>query len=486
MSRVLRWGVVGLSNTWTAFGEDAEEYGSDEQAVAGYGIRRILDPGTVYREQPPVEGLPRWVEKPGSRARVFDMEWQEDAIPETMSLLDLRDRIAPRRKGIAEDDADLSTLDECIQVLVDGTGRLHSQGASLGFVQPDSVRFWTRHDGSRAVVLPDVGFAWDDAGGLLEPEWLAQPPCGFLFDHGARRRNREYLEKLKGEGAQTDLRKRAKESGEGEAEDVRLIARLIALTLAGAGDIEKWCGSSKVLLKIPGKDRAADTEAPIWDDVIAPALAGQITTCKELQLRLAGAKPSEHFLYAPPKPPWKGWAVLRPAAKVLAGVVLIALLWVLKGFFPPVDTPPYCVHVPSGISLYGDLFDLEDLQAAVVIDDARYAEYWEQLLRCLHDHRAFKGCDDDCLRGLVESHFNRLGGEAEEILSRLRALPRPTVEECGTLQAITDKIMKAEDAVGEYVDVETPMIQEVLGRLARQTQLRGCEPRAGNSNAEQE
>ena len=160
-----------------AFGEDDE--GEDEgHLVAGYGIRRILDPGTTYVEQPDVAEVPRWVEKPGSKHRVYDMEWPGESQPETFTLLNLYERIAPQRKKLTEDNDDLASVDACIAQLVDAVGRLHAGGSSVGFLQPDSVQFLHRHDGTCSAVLPDVGFAWDDAGGLLEPEWLARPECG--------------------------------------------------------------------------------------------------------------------------------------------------------------------------------------------------------------------------------------------------------------------------------------------------------------------
>ena len=476
MSKLRGWGVIGLSNTWMAFGDDGEGDSERESAAAtGYGIRRILDPGTLYREQPPLDEVPRWIEKPGTRRRVYDMEWPASNQPETFSMLDVQERLASRRGKLSAEDADLETLDDSVRLLVESVGRLHTSGASLGFFQPDSARFWHRHDGSRALVLPDVGFAWDDAGGLLEPEWLARPRCEFLFDDGARGRNAAYREQLKRSAEQQELRKRVQETAAFAAEDVRVLARFIALLLVGPEELGRWCGRSKSLLKLPGKDRAADTEAPIWDQVIAPALAGQITTCKELQLRLAGAKPSEHFLFTPPKPPWRGWAVLRQAAIAAVALTVLLGLWLAKGWWPQVPPPPYCDRVPGGISLYDDLVALEALQAAAATDATAYPRYWEGLIQCLHDHHNFRDCDRGCLDGLVEAHGERLRIQAEDVLKRLQTLPRPTSEECEALQAAVVGFVEAQTAVESYVDDSLVSGGELQQRLARQLRLRGCE-----------
>jgi len=456
------------------FGHDGDD--EDETTVAGYGIRRILAPGTIYAEQPAIEEIARWVEKPGAKRRVYDMQWPSESLPETFALIDLHARIVPRRGKLIAQDADLGALDDCVRLLVEAAGRLHAAGASIGFLQPDSVRFWHRHDGTRAAVLPDVGFAWDDTGGLLEPEWLAQPECELLFDEGSRSRNAGYLTLLKKAEQQVELRKRVKETASFAAEDVRILARLIALALVGPEELTRWCGRAKSLRQLPGKDRAADTEAPIWDEVIAPALAGQIMTCKELQLRLAGAKPSEHFLFTPPKPPWRGWAVLRQAAiAAVALTVLLGLWWAKDKIWPPVPPPPYCDRVPGGISLYDDLVALEALQAAAATDATAYPRFWEGLIQCLHDHHNFRDCDRGCLDGLVEAHGERLRIQAEDVLKRLQTLPRPTSEECEALQAAVVGFVEAQTAVESYVDDSLVSGGELQQRLARQLRLRGCE-----------
>ena len=480
MSKLRGWGVIGLSNTWMAFGDDGEGDSERESAAAtGYGIRRILDPGTLYREQPPLDEVPRWIEKPGARRRVYDMEWPASNQPETFSMLDVQERLAARRGKLSAEDADLETLDDSVRLLVESVGRLHTSGASLGFFQPDSARFWYRHDGSRAIVLPDVGFAWDDGGGLLEPEWLASPRFELLFDEGARARNASYREHLKQANEQKELRKRVQETAAFAADDIRVLARFIALVLVGQEELGRWCGRGKALLKLPGKDRAADTEAPIWDEVIAPALAGQITTCKELLLRLAGAKPSEHFLYTPPKPPWRGWAVLRTAAVALVGLALLAVLWGFRDIiWPRVPPPPFCDRVPSRISLYDDLVKLEELQAFAATDAERYPEYWEKLIQCLHDHHAFKDCDRACLNGLVEAHVGRLRIQAEDVLKRLQALPRPTAEECEALRAVAKDFSVAKAEVQSYVGDSLVFDSRIEAKVARQLRLRGCDAEA--------
>ena len=477
MSKLRHWGVIGLSNTWMAFGDDG---GSDsdrnELAATGYGIRRILDPGTLYREQPALDAAPRWIEKPDAKGRVYDMEWPGESPPETFSLTELQQRLADSRGKLTADSSDLASLDEGVKLLVEAVSRLHAGGASIGFFQPNSARFWHRHDGSLAIVLPDVGFAWDNAGGLLEPEWLTSPECELLFDEGPRVRNTSYREQLNRFGEHKEIRKRVQETSSFIAEDVRVLARFISLLLVGPDELRRWCGRSRALLKLPGKDRAADTEAPIWDQVIAPALEGQVATCKELQLRLAAAKPSEHFLFTPPKPPWRGWGVLRQTALVAVGLVVLFGLWKARDFiWPQVPPPPYCDRVPTGISLYNDLVRLEELQAAAATDENQYPVYFEKLLQCLHDHDSFEDCERGCLDRLVEAHAERLRTQSVSVLKRLENLPRPTAEECEALQAAVRDWDVMKTTVESYVDEGLVADQQIQGQLSRQLRLRGGE-----------
>lgn len=477
MTKLPSWGVTGWSNTWTALDEGRED---DSGLVAGYGIERVVDPGVVYVDQPRVDGIPQWFEKPGSRGRKFQMGWAEDSAPHTQSLLDLHASIAPRRSAIVEGDPQLKAIDECIDLLVSTATRLHGSHQSLGFLQPDSARFGTRHDGSRYLVLPDVGFAWDNAGGLMEPEWLSNPRLELVFDKGARAHNAAYLARLRRPTDERDIRVRAKTSAAEDADDVKLLARLIVVALVGADEARRWCGGSKALLSIPGRDIAPDTQAPIWDQVLAPALAGQIPTCNELAMRLAVHRPSAHFLFKPPAPPWRGWAAIRKAALVAVAIAALAGLWQLKSIlFPPRVPAPYCKQARATDPLYSKLESLRDLHDAARVDAAKRPEYWLLLKECRKEHSGMKSCSDDCLRELVEEHLRVVEEEAVAVLQSLDAQPRPVAEERTRIEAAMSAIV---DSLTEISRSSKPAI---MARLERQMRLRGGPAAASPTNTKE-
>lgn len=465
LTRVEGWGVTGWSNEFGALADDSAEPSALGDA---YGFERILDPGVVYREQPEIPGVPRWVEKPQAKGRVFQMGWPTPEAPATQSLLDIQAGIAARRKTLAAEDPQLAKLDEAIHDLVDIAGRLRAAGASIGFVQPDSVRIGSRHDGSTFVVMPDLGFAWDDSGGLYEPDWLATPPAELLFDRGARARNADYLVQLKRAGDEGELRERAKELAVHEVEDVRIVARLIAMALAGGEEVKRWCGAAKSLRRLPGKDVAPDTAAPIWDQVIAPALDGRIPTFQELRLRLGAAKPSEHFLFKPPTPPWRGWGLLRQAGLVAAAVaVLFGLWWLMDVLFPARKYAPYCRQVAKEEGLYAKLFDLQALEAKAKVDRESRPGFWKLLQECRADHAGLGRCGEDCLRGPVNEYFEMTLADGDAVLTRLRANPRPVAEE-------RPEIAAAIAAIGEAATAaKRDPRPAVVKKLDRQLQLRG-------------
>lgn len=465
LNRVEDWGVTGWSDE---FGPLANDDDAAPLLTEAYGFERILDPGMIYRPQPDIGGVPRWIGKPGTQGRVFQMGWPEADAPTTQSLLDLHAAIAGRRRELEAGDAALVKLDDAIGTLVDIAGALHGQQATVGFLQPDSVRVGTRHDGSTFVVLPDVGFAWDDTGGLYEPDWLAEPQAELVFDRGARARNTEYVALLKKPADERDLRQRARDSGAAEAADVRVVARLIALALAGQPEVTRWCGAAKSLQRLPGKDVAPDTAAPIWDQVIAPALEGRIPTFAELRLRLSAAKPSEHFLYEPPAPPWAGWAALRRAGIAAAAVTLLAGLWWLKGIlFPPRVYAPFCRQVAESEPLYGSLQELEKLEGESQVDAAKRADFWKQLLACRAGHAELNRCRTDCLEKPTETYLAMVLADGETLLARLRATPRPGSEERRDIEAAIASIGAVTAELKR--DAEPPVVK----KLARQLTLRG-------------
>lgn len=459
-----QWGVTGWS---TEFGALANDSGDDSPVAEAYGFERIVDPGVIYRAPPDVPGVPLWHEKPGAKGRVFQMGWPSADIPATVSLTDMRDSIASRRRGLAADDPTLARLDDAIRQLVAVAERLRAARASIGFLQPDSVRVGTRHDGSTYVVLPDVGFAWDDSGGLYEPDWIAKPQAEVLFERGARARNAEYLGRLKRPVDERDLRTQAATLAAEEAEDVKIVVRLIALALAGREEVERWCGPAKSLLRLPGRDIAPDTGAPIWDQVVAPALEGQIPSFAELRLRLSATKPSEHFLYVPPRQGPDPGLILGRVGMVAAALAVLAGLWFAKDRLLKREYAPYCRQAQEGTELFEKLVALESEEDKAKVHEEARPTFRALLAECRELHDALKSCGQDCLRQPTESSLAMAITEGEAVLDGLRVRPRPVAVESPEIEAAITSI---EEAVAATKRAAEP---GVVKRLRRQLDLRG-------------
>lgn len=463
------WGVIGWSNKFVALGDDSDEAPTLNDA---YGFERILDPGVIYRVPGDVSGVPRWSEKLGSKGRVFQMGWPSPEPPETKSFLDLQAALAKQRETLTADDPALAKLDAAIFGFLEIAGRLRAAQASLGFLQPNSVRIGTNHDGSTFVTLPDVGFAWDDTGGLYEPDWLAAPQAEFLFDRGSRARNADCLALLQKPLDDRDLRSRAADLAAFELAEVKIAARLIALALVGNDEMVRWCGAAKSLLRLPGKDLAPDTVAPIWDQVLAPAIDGQIPTFDELGLRLQARKPSEHFLYKPPLPPWRGWAKLRRFATVAAATAAVVGLYMLKDVvFPPRSYAPFCSRVAEGSPLFKKLFELKTLHESARVDREDRAAFFELLRECRTDHAAIPICRNNCLDSPTADYLEMMISEGDSVLARLRSIPRPAAVERKEIEGTLAAIHEAAFLAGQPQESQTTM------RLTRQFQLRfGSDP----------
>jgi hypothetical protein len=465
------WGVTGWANSWTALGSDVSDE-DDEQAVAlvGYGVQRTVDPGVTYAPPPEMPGVPRWHPKRQAHGRIFEMVWQEDREPTTRSLLDIHAAIAARRTKLTAEDPDLAALDKGVELLLATAESLHAADASIGFLQPNSCRVGEWRDGGSFVVLPDVGFAWDKRAGLMMPSWIAEPALGQLFEHGAERRNEEYHAEISRSGDDRDIRKRASDAAARELADVKILARLVAASLVGAGEMRRWCGDRKCLLKLPPKDVAPDTQAEIWDKVIASALAGQIATVKELRLAFAAYKPSSHFLHEPPAPPWTGWAMLRRGAMVTAALAMIGLLWAFSGTileWLQGRPSPFCRTVTEENPLHARLFQLEKARDVARGDVSARPAYWALLRECRSDHAALKACRSDCLAELVAEWVRQTDEEGQAVRERLRARPRPTPEE---VQDIATAIIAIRQAEAEG---KRPQRSAVVSILERELRLRG-------------
>jgi hypothetical protein len=373
------------------------------------------------------------------------MRWSEDELPRYRCLLDFHAGLAARRAGLSTGDEELKQFDAAVRDLVQLTARLHKAGGTLGYVQPQSVLVCNRRDGGAQVLLPDVGFFWDEEHGLREPKWIAEPALDLLFEHGPRRRNTDGLHACR--DAALEMGKRAVAQATTQAEDVRLLARLIAVSLAGAETVRTWCGQGRALLAMPGRDKAPDTLAPIWDQVISPALLGRISSCDELAARLDAAKPSEHFLYKPPAPPplWK--RALRRAAPAMAGVTLIvaaaALAPVLYGWlFPPCNPHALCKQVCASTPLFAQLDSVEVLRqrALSTADVAAAAAYWDGL-------QAVAAMPAPCLEQLQGEGAGLAGRAARELVEGLRSKPRPRGEALEVLTQAASLMRRVEAAL---------------------------------------
>jgi hypothetical protein len=463
------WGVTGWSNSWTALGSDAPD---DEHAVLldGYGVQRTVDPGVLYAQPPEIPGVPRWHQKRLSRGRIFEMAWPEDRVPATRSLLDIHAAINARRHKLPAEDPDLVSLDTAVDLLLSAAESLHAADKSIGFLQPDSCRFGEWRDGNPFVILPDVGFAWDKKAGLMMPNWIAEPALGLLFENGAERQNEDYLVEISRQNDDRDIRKRASDAATRELVDVKILARFVAAALVGTDEIRRWCGDRKCLLKLPTKDIAPDTQAEIWDKVIAPAFAGQIATVKELRSAFATYKPSSHYLHKPPLAPWAGWMILRRAAMVTFAAAMIGMLWAFSGsileWFQG-RPAPYCRNVTEGSPLYGRLFELEKSREAARGDVAARPAFWALLRECRSEHAVLKICRSECLAGLVDEWFRQAEEEGQAVRERLRARPRPTPEEVQDISAAIIAIRQA------TVEGNRQQRSGVVTMLERELMLRG-------------
>ena len=470
------WGVTGWSTQWAAL--DTSDDGSSGGGC-GYGIVRVVDPGVLYCEPPPVEGLVHWTPARDGRGRSFTMSWGEDDPPRYRSLLSFHESLAPRRSGLLKEDEELQQFDRAVLELVGHVSRLHKAGGTVGFLQPESVLVYDRRDGTLQIVLPDVGFFWDEEQGLREPKWIAEPSLDLLFEHGARRRNSEGL-KAQRALANMELGKRASAQASVQAEDVRLLARLVAVCLAGPETVRSWCGQGRAFLGMPGRDKAPDTLAPVWDQVIVPALLGHVSSCDDLAARLEAARPSGHFLFKPPAPPpvWK--KALRQAAPAMAGLVgilgaIAAAPWVYAWLFPPCNPHALCKQVCASSPLYGQLDELEACRQRALSgsDLTSVVAYWAGL-EALADLPA--PCRDELkleCAGLADK-------AARELVESLRRRPRPRSEERELLTHAVAFVQRVQAEVRGHESRVDEMLERQVrlrgGKQNRQSTLHGEAP----------
>ncbi|MEI6165265.1 MAG: hypothetical protein WCR23_12875 [Planctomycetota bacterium] len=477
MARIHNWGTVGWSTEWTAIDQAND---SCDEGSGAYGFVRVVDPGVVYFTPPLVDGHSPWRKQLGHRERTFEMIWSEDSQPGFQTVLDIHAGLASRRASLEKDDEKLRFLDQAISQMVALAHRAHQAGATLGFIQPESAVFGVRRDGSLFVTFPDLGFAWDDARGLQEPKWITEPTLDCFFEKGARKQNAAYLARLRPESAPKELVKRTAELASVQAEDVKLLARLIAVALAGREEVQRWCGTSGAFIKMPDRNLAPDTEAPIWDEVIAPALAGTISTCADMLSRLESAKPSQHFLFKPPVPPPAWLRLLRRSMFLLGGILTAAFLafavvLIARWIFPPPPPPhPLCSKVASTSPLYQRLPELETLRAAAFESGAtgeHLTTYFNVLLECKSARSSVfhtKQADVDCLGSLFEQYADRVEERAQQFLIQLRTKPLAVHTEIEMLNNVVGMVKEA------AAQTAPPRASKIAARLEKQLILRGA------------
>jgi len=478
MQKVERWGVTGWSNEWTSL-----EAGDDDVVGSefGFGIHRVVEPGVVFIKPPVVGEWSGWTETPGKHQRCYQMPWFEDEQPAPLTLIDMYEQLTPRRAALESGDEQLRHLDASILDAVRQVDRLHRAGGSLGFVQPDSIVFCRMRDGSSRVVFPDVGFAWDEGRALREPKWIVDPQLDCLFEEGARRHNAACLAAFReaellcgGGGGRPQAKDRASALVAGaQATDVRMLARLIAVALVGPDQVQRWCGEGRAFLSVPGRDRAPDTQAPVWDQVVAPALLGKIATAAGLLEKLQLSPPSEHYLFKPPTPPpvWK--VAFRRALPGLVGAAAIITILtvarpVFERLFPRRDPHPLCNTVYAGDVRFSLLDEVEEARGRAQAGDLEsVAGYWELLSRTAELPPA-------CLGTLRAEAAEMISTQALSIPARLRDEPITRSKQIALLQRAFQVAAAAEQ-------ISPGSCQRVIDLLRRQLQARGEVPRQAPS-----
>lgn len=460
MTQVHHWGVTGFSTEWTSLDQPDDD---DYDGLGGMGFKRVVEPGVVYVKPPEVEGVVAWAESPQSRGRQFQMAWDDDAVPEFRTLLDMQAELSPQRAALQKDDPRLQALDESLLTMVRTADAVHRAGGTLGFVQPDSILFCTQRDRALRAVFPDVGFLWDDERGLREPKWIAEPQLDLLFELGARRHNSARIKLARAARQGQDV---AALKAEAQGEDVRLLTRLVAVTLAGPDQVREWCGDGRAFLSMPGRDRAPDTQAPIWDEVIAPALVGKIGSCAELAARLEAVRPSEHFLFKPPAPPpvWKKVVrKLRPAIAIAAAIGCVLVGW---WAWPKPQRHHLCPQVWSSSPLFVRLDELNAARKTAMneITIPAYRAYWTLL-------RGEEGLPEACGDKLTRECVDWIEKASRGTIEGLRTKPVPRREE---LQQLGESLSLLQEAAA----LQPERCARAVALLERQFRLRGAEPTA--------
>jgi hypothetical protein len=470
MERIEHWGVTGWSTEWTNLDDDDGEMAD---SVSGRGFVRVVEPGVVYHK-PPVAGTwAAWRECPQSHQRRYEMGWPEAVAPQMFTVLDIHARLIRQRESFKPGDDELRNFDAEILELLHQVERLHRAGGILGFVQPDSVVFCRMRDGSLQVAFPDVGFAWDESRGLREPRWIADPQLDCLFEEGARRQNLACLAALQEAaaggasgsdrtGKRHNPQNKAVPIAEAQARDVRLLARLLAVALVGPDEVNRWCGAGRAFLAVPGRDRAPDTQAPVWDQVITPALLDKIPSVSALRERVELAPPSGHYLFKPPTPP-PPWKVA--VKRVLPGLIgvggMIAMLLVAQPILKRPTPHVLCSTVFQGDPRFEQLDGIEKARAEAQVGELdKVQEFWELIVGAKSD------LPGPCLVSLQDEAISLIREKIVSLTARLRDEPLPRTKQIELLQEAYRLAVAANE-------VQPDCCSRAIALLVRQLEARG-------------
>lgn len=202
----------------------------------------------------------------------------------------------------AVDPARLEQLDQVVRGLAKLAADLHALGYGIGTAHPPNVLLAPRTAGGRTtyqVLLPDLGFVYPDGSRRL-PKWLTDDEYEYLPLWAESALARQHV---------TPLRS--------PADDLRVLARLVALLLRGRHFVPPGQPDGRAVAGVPGPDDDRYTAARVWH-VLGQAAAGATPagapfTARNLVDELAKDenRPSLHFTTDP---------AARPAGGDLAGL----------------------------------------------------------------------------------------------------------------------------------------------------------------------
>lgn len=225
------------------------------------------------------------------------------------------------------DPALLDQLDHIATGLVKLTADLHSLGCGLGTAHPRNILWVPNAAGGRRtfqVLLPDLGFVYTTAARRF-PEWMTSDEYEYLPLWSEPPLQRQVVKPLRSAD-----------------EDLRVLARLLALLLRGRFYLKPGQPEGKAVSSIPGPDQDKYTGANIWH-VLQQAESGRTAkgeafTAKTLleELGRDENRPSLHFTAGPATvikdTPWtrpdnegRGTLLRKLLAAGVVGLVVLGL-----------------------------------------------------------------------------------------------------------------------------------------------------------------